>query len=328
MRKTFGGRQFWTDHFLHHDWRIQRHCRSGEFRLLDEANCLRHTGTFDSCLGQFRDLVVFECIAPMESTVVVLLHGLGDVRKIMRHLECEIRNIDGYSAVSMDYASTRNPMADHADALASIVEHLSDAKTIHFVSYSMGSIVVRHYLADLQRLADSMRTDSSNAATSVDKHAETSAKFGRQVMIGAPNHGAELAKMIGIASPILPAILGESSVQLGRRWEETRDRLATPSFEFGIIAGSSGRLVGGNPFISGANDWVVGVEETKLAGAADFRVYPVAHALMPRSRRVIDSTVQFLKHGYFESPETARPLLEQTLAAAPLAKVSGAGDAQ
>ena len=290
MRKTFGGRQFWTDHLLHNDWRIQRHCRSGRFRLLDHHDQLRLAGRFDECLAGFRRIARDEQIPPMQPHVVVLLHGLGDVRQIMRHLVREIRTVEGFSAVSMNYASTRSPIADHAKALASVVTYLSDASTIHFVSYSMGTIVARHYLADL--MASGQSTD----------------KFGRMVMIGSPNHGAQLAKMIGLGTPILPAILGESAVQLGKRWGQVRDRLATPPFEFGILAGSSGRFIGGNPLIKGANDWIIGVEETKLDGAADFRVFPVVHALMPRNRAVIGATVKFLQHGFFESAETIQPL--------------------
>ena len=109
----------------------------------------------------------------MESTVVVLLHGLGDVPRVMRHFARRIQSIEGYSAVSMNYASTRKPLADHATALASVVNHLSAARTIHFVGFSMGAIVVRHFLGDCQRGGAPLP------------------QLGRMVMVGAPNHGAQ-----------------------------------------------------------------------------------------------------------------------------------------
>lgn len=294
MRKTFGGRQFWTDHFLHHDWRIQRHYRSDRFRLLDDEDRWRHEGSFDECLSEFQRIARHESVPPMNSTVVVLLHGLGDERRLMRHLTNRLRDLEGYSAVSMNYASTRHPVADHARAVASVVHHLPPASTIHFIGYSMGAIVVRHFFRDCAQSGRSLQ------------------QLGRMVMIASPNKGASLAAKFG-RGPVLGAILGESFKQLGRRWERLEQRLAVPPCEFGIIAGKSGGYWGRNPLISGANDWIVGVEETKLPGAVDFRELPVPHALMPRSRRVIDCAVRFLEQGYFESAATARPLTGNTL---------------
>ena len=288
MRKTLGGRQLWTDHFLHHDWRIQRHYRSGRFRLLDEEDRWRCEGSFNDCLTEFDRIARDEAVPPMDSTVVVLLHGLGDERRLMRHLANRLRELDGYSAVSMNYASTRHPIGDHARAVESIVHHLRDVSRIHFIGFSMGAIVVRHFFSDYVQSGKSLE------------------QLGRVVMIASPNKGASLAAKFG-RGPVLGTILGESFKQLGRRWQQLEERLAVPPCEFGILAGSWGR----NPLISGANDWIVGVEETKLPGAIDFRELPVPHALMPRSRRVIECAVRFLEQGYFETAATVQPLTGQ-----------------
>ncbi len=290
--RTLGGRQFWTDHFLHHDWRIQRHFRRGQFRLLDGADRRRCAGTFNDCVTAFRQLEACESIRPMASKVVVLLHGLGDVRRVMRCLQREARRVDDFSVVSMGYASTRQSIADHAEALASVVSHFPRTTTVHFVGYSLGAIVVRHFMGD-----------QIEAGKSLDM-------VGRMVMIGAPNQGASFAKWIGCCTPMLPAILGTSALQLGRQWPEVRDQLATPPCQFGIIAGCGGRWIPRNPLIQGDNDWIVGVEETKLVGASDFREFPVAHALLPSSPRVVQATLRFLEYGYFESFETMQPLPE------------------
>ena len=53
--------------------------------------------------------------------------------------------------------------------------------------------------------------------------------------------------------------------------------VATPSCEFAIIAGGQGNGEGLNPLITGDDDLVVGVDETKLSGARDFAVVQVFH---------------------------------------------------
>ena len=86
----------------------------------------------------------------------------------------------------------------------------------------------------------------------------------------------------------------------------------TPVCDFGIVAGNSASRLGGNPLIKGNNDWIVSVDEAKLPGAADFREFSIAHALMPRSQRVVDCVARFLEHGYFESADTVQRLAEST----------------
>jgi hypothetical protein len=86
-----------------------------------------------------------------------------------------------------------------------------------------------------------------------------------------------------------------------------RDLLALGGFkstvagrEIGIIAGNvpvgMGRLFGSFP---GPNDGMVAVEETRLDGAADHIVLPVAHTALLWSSEVARQTVWFLEHGRF-----------------------------
>src|SRR5688500_1366920 len=50
---TFGGRFFWTDELVYHDWRIQRHADEGHYRLLDGDEKRHASGSFDECLARF-----------------------------------------------------------------------------------------------------------------------------------------------------------------------------------------------------------------------------------------------------------------------------------
>mgnify|MGYP001828885933 CR=1 FL=1 len=56
--------------------------------------------------------------------------------------------------------------------------------------------------------------------------------------------------------------------------------------------------------MQGNDDWIVTVASTRLAGARDFRVLPVWHSTMMNNPLVLDYTLRFLRHGYFESEDT------------------------
>jgi hypothetical protein len=104
------------------------------------------------------------------------------------------------------------------------------------------------------------------------------------------------------------------------------ESLGTPACEFAILAGNGNRDARvkegeaddpdaskegstiGNPLVIGTDDFMVSVEETKLAGAADFAVLPVTHMSIKRDAKALEYTLRFLDHGYFVSPEKRQPL--------------------
>ena len=128
------------------------------------------------------------------------------------------------------------------------------------------------------------------------------------VMIGPPNQGSQLAKLVGRTIPFRIAT-GQSGSQLAGEWEEFQSRLATPNFEFGIIAGgqdSKMRLA--NFLLDGKDDLIVRVSETKLPGAHDFVVRPLLHSTMMKNPQTLEMTLRFLQHGHFVSEENRTPL--------------------
>jgi hypothetical protein len=78
-------------------------------------------------------------------------------------------------------------------------------------------------------------------------------------------------------------------------------KAAAPGREVGIIAGrlpvGLGRLFGR---FAGPNDGMVAVEETRLEGAADHIVLPVAHTSLLWSAAVAHQVEHFLHTGRFE----------------------------
>jgi pimeloyl-ACP methyl ester carboxylesterase len=280
---TLGGTQFWADQLLFREWRIQRNAVTGHCRLLD-GNNLRHAwGTLDECRGALEEIKRRKQLRPMQGTAVILLHGLGDTRGNMALLAKYIERHSDFTVFNVTYPSTREGIEDHAQSLARIVENLDGIERIHFAGHSMGNIVVRRYLGDQTDPTSGRRPDP---------------RFGRMVMIGPPNHGSIAATTLG-ENGLFQFILGEPGQQLGRKWVWLESSLATPQFEFGIIAGGLRNERGINPLLPGDNDGVVTLESTRLAGARDFLVVPVLHALMPADRAVQEATLRFLREGCF-----------------------------
>jgi hypothetical protein len=150
----------------------------------------------------------------------------------------------------------------------------ADADTLHFVTHSLGGILVRLWAE---------RTDPGN--------------LGRVVMLSPPNQGSDVADKI--PDRLLRLVMGPASVQLGTDSTDLPVRLPPVDFELGIIAGDASI----NPLYSwwlpGEDDGVVTVESTWVEGADDFLVLPYTHTFIMYRGRVIEEVLSFLRTGQF-----------------------------
>lgn len=292
--KTMGGRQFWTDVVYLSKWRIQRNAVTGHHRLLDPQNVRQAWGTLDQCKLHLDGLVAIGDIPPNTGKVVIILHGLMRSSQAMEPMAEYLEKNSDYGAINVEYASSRGVVARHANDLARLIRHLGPEVTeINFVAHSMGNIVIRHYLSDLMLQKEG-----------VDP------RFHRMVMLGPPNQGSQFAHFLR-NNPVFNALAGVAGKQLGEKWEELEPHLATPSFEFGIIAGAqheSQKL--NNIVLTGPDDFTVSLEETRLIGAKDWLVRPLLHTTMMKNEITLASTLRFIEEGYFISVEEMNPIEE------------------
>ena len=95
---------------------------------------------------------------------------------------------------------------------------------------------------------------------------------------------------------------------MGVEWKKFENKLATPDFQFAIIAGGKNNDKGYNPLLPGDNDATISVDSTKLAGARDFIVVPVIHSFIMNDASVQKLTLEFLRHGHLISEKQRHPL--------------------
>jgi len=216
-----------------------------------------------------------------EREIVILVHGLarssGSMLPLARGLEKK-----GYQVVNLDYPSTRMNIEEIALRFLHPVVQAAQAESraVHFVTHSMGGIIVRWYLGHyrIQRV-------------------------GRVVMLAPPNQGSELVDVFK-SSFLFKKVLGPAGQQLSTAHEALPNRLGPAHFDLGIIAGNISCNLLSPWLFEGAGDGKVALGRTLLSGMQDMLVVPCNHTFIMRSRKVIDQTIVFLQTGGFTARQT------------------------
>ena len=221
---------------------------------------------------------------------VVLLHGLGRTRVSMMRVAAALER-DGYRVLNLSYPSRRYSLESLAtDWLPGRLHQAGlaggNAPRIHFVTHSMGGIVVRLWLRE----------------RGVPRN------LGRVVMLAPPNAGSEVAdrlptfgpfqwftgvngRRLGTGADALPRMLGP--------WPENAGQL-------GVIAGNrpiNRLMAAGLPV---PNDGKVSVASTHLRGESAHTIVPHSHTWIAWRRSTLTQVKAFLRHGTFLSGRSAR----------------------
>ena len=209
---------------------------------------------------------------------VVLLHGLARTSSSMSKMEDALRD-EGYATANIDYPSRDHEIAELAEIAVgqglAACRATEDLERIHFVTHSLGGILLRQYL--------------STASI---------AELGRVVMLGPPNQGSRASdEMQGV--PGFDWLNGPAGHQLGKGENSVPLALGPVDFELGVIAGNRSIDPITSAILDNPDDGRVSVEDTKVEGMDDFIVVEHSHAFMMRMRTPIELTKAFLRTGRF-----------------------------
>lgn len=274
---TVGGAQLWTDVQSRGGYRVQRHAVIGHCRLLDPQNIRRGWGREEEVTALLHQLCP-EVPAPAAKPIVVLMHGLMRTDGSMKSLESELRAAGYDQTIRFGYASTRSSLAESAAALRRVIEGQHPDAAFCFVGHSMGNIVARHLIGDLKRDGDPQGILPRCRA---------------MVMLGPPNQGAAIARRLAVTG-VFGWIAGPGAMELGARWADVEEKLATPPFPFAIVAGKLGPGPIRNPLVDGQSDFVVSLDEARLDGAKVVYEVPVVHSFLMNNDAVQQWTIEFL----------------------------------
>lgn len=212
-----------------------------------------------------------------DSEAIILLHGLSRTGRSMNKASRRLAEF-GYKMINLDYPSRHHDI--RFLALKYIGQALSECdsekvKRIHFMTHSLGGILVRYYLS-----------------------INTIEKLGRVVMLAPPNQGSEIVDKLG-AWRLFKVFNGLAGLQLGTDLASVPNNLGVLNFQAGIIAGD--KTI--NPFLSllipGANDGKVSVNRSQAEGMRDFIVVPSPHPFIMQSDYVIQQALYFIQKGQF-----------------------------
>ncbi len=216
---------------------------------------------------------------------IVFLHGLGRTWISMEWLARQARK-RRYAVVNHGYRSRRHSIAEHAAQLRVVVGAITGNGRIHFITHSMGGIVVRAMLANTSARPE---------------------RLGRVVMLSPPNQGSELVDSMA-GNPIYRAVLGAAGSELGTGPDSTPNRLGPVDFDVGVITGDRNLEPFPSRLFPGPADGKVSVARAQVEGMRDFHVVRRTHTFIMYGADVAEAAFHFLECGRFPDEDTAAAL--------------------
>lgn len=215
---------------------------------------------------------------------VVLLHGLARSSLSMERMSWFLEE-NGYAVANVDYPSRDYKIEELASmAIENGLDQcavMNSIDTVHFVTHSLGGILVRYYFSENQY--DSL---------------------GRVVMLAPPNRGSRAVDELQ-DWPGFEWLNGPAGYQLGKGEDSIPLQLGTPDFDFAVVAGNASIDPVTSAVLDDPDDGRVSVADTRLDGMSDFRLVDASHAFIMQKSDVFELVRAFLVTGSFPPEEEA-----------------------
>ncbi len=211
---------------------------------------------------------------------VVLLHGIGHTKLNMLFAEAFIKK-RGYKTLNITYPSTRlniDGLSDFVSKRMNQESIWSSATKIHFLTHSMGGLVIRRFL---QKYRDQVDHKT----------------LGRVVMIAPPNQGSEIADLLQNVFAY-KMLFGPAGQELTTK--NTRNIKDDIYYDLGVIAGSRGWCYPlGQLCVPKPHDGRVSIANSKINGMSDHVVIRATHSFISWSSKTLALADYFFKNGKF-----------------------------
>ncbi len=214
----------------------------------------------------------------MLNDVVILLHGMGRSRLAMLGVS-DFLDKNQYIAINKSYPSLTKTIVElAAEVLPEVIAEAESyqPRHIHFVTHSLGGIIVRQYLQEYRLPSGS-----------------------RIVMIAPPNHGSEVIDHLE-KLPFYEQVMAPAGKELSFKNNKIINELKQINYQVGVIAGNKSIEPWFAWMLPKPNDGKVSVASTKLSEMADHIVLPYSHPLIMREKIVWQQVLHFLQHGEFD----------------------------
>ena len=209
---------------------------------------------------------------------VVLIHGLGRTPLSMRRLDVFLTRA-GFRVVRYGYRSRSDDMATIVAGLQKqlgIWHARHDQPVFHFVTHSLGGIVVRALLAR-----------------------ESEVRIGRIVMLAPPNHGSEIIDFWR-SKPWLRTFFGRVMGDVALSLHTGADSLPNmlprlAERQVMVIAGTRSIEPWFHPLFDGSHDGKVSLSSARLNDIAPVVSLPTTHTFLMNDARVRRELLGFLR---------------------------------
>lgn len=203
---------------------------------------------------------------------VVLLHGLWRGWRAMQPLARALEN-QGFSTLNIPYASGRMPIANLVAHVRSQVEKVAGDQPIHFITHSLGGILVRSLLAE-----------------------SVPWQMGKIIMLAPPNRGSEIVDW-SRNHPLLHRVLGPAGRSLSSDGVPRELPELPPEIEAAVIMGSRCSIPVFRKLLGSENDGIVSAAKGRIGGLQGFSVIDADHTFIQMHPETIRLSLHFLKTG-------------------------------